>query len=28
VFGNGADPQHKITVEPMSVGAEFLWHYR
>jgi outer membrane receptor protein involved in Fe transport len=28
VFGNGADPQHKITVEPMSVGAELLWHYR
>ena len=28
VFGNGADPQHKITVEPMSVGAEFLWHFR
>jgi outer membrane receptor protein involved in Fe transport len=28
VFGNGADPQHKITVEPLSVGAEFLWRYR
>jgi outer membrane receptor protein involved in Fe transport len=28
VFGNGADPQHKITVEPLSVGAEFLWHFR
>jgi outer membrane receptor protein involved in Fe transport len=28
VFGNGADPQHKITTEPMSVGAELLWRYR
>ena len=28
IFGNGADPQHKLTVEPLSVGAEFLWHYR
>jgi outer membrane receptor protein involved in Fe transport len=28
IFGNGADPQHQLTVEPMAVGAEFLWQYR
>ncbi|MGH8139881.1 MAG: TonB-dependent receptor [Steroidobacteraceae bacterium] len=28
VFGQGADPQQKITVEPRSIGAQVSWHLK
>lgn len=28
VFGQGADAQQKITVEPRSIGAQFTWRFR
>lgn len=28
VFGQGADPQQKITVEPRSIGAQVTWRFR
>ena len=28
IFGNGADPQHLVTAEPRSFGAQVQWNYK